>query len=111
MSNKPQLYKFGDIEHRLHTLEPGQSYIKPFVTSAVSDTMCGGLNFLNQVSVPWELSDGLLGCLKESVRDHGHHRWSAPRCCHPRLRCSLIQGRGKTGLGHHAQTVYVRILR
>ena len=41
MTNKPQLYKFSDIEHRLHTLEPGKSYIKPFVTSAVSDTMCG----------------------------------------------------------------------
>ena len=40
MGNKPQLYKFSDIEHRLHTLEPGQTYIKPFVTSKVSDTMC-----------------------------------------------------------------------
>ena len=29
MGNKPQLYKFKDIEHRLHTLEPGQTYIKP----------------------------------------------------------------------------------
>ena len=52
MGNKPQLFRFQDIEHRLHTLEPGKTYIKPFVTSAVSDTMCGGLNFLNQVSVP-----------------------------------------------------------
>ena len=42
MGNKPQLYKFSDIEHRLQTLEPGQTYIKPFVTSKVSDTMCGG---------------------------------------------------------------------
>ena len=33
MSKKPQLYKFKDIENRLHTLEPGKSYIKPFVTS------------------------------------------------------------------------------
>ena len=41
MSNKPQLYKFKDIENRLHTLEPGKSYIKPFVTSKVSNTMCG----------------------------------------------------------------------
>ena len=47
MGNKPQLYKFTEIEHRLHTLEPGKSYIKPFVTSEVSDTMCGGLNFLH----------------------------------------------------------------
>ena len=55
MSKKPQLYKFKDIENRLHTLEPGKSYIKPFVTSKVSNTMCGGLNFLNKVSVPWDL--------------------------------------------------------
>ncbi|MDB9934020.1 AraC family ligand binding domain-containing protein, partial [Candidatus Thioglobus sp.] len=69
MSNKPQLYKFGDIEHRLHTLEPGQSYIKPFVTSAVSDTMCGGLNFLNQVSVPWELTcDEIIYCMEGTFR-------------------------------------------
>jgi len=39
MSKEPQLYKFKDIEHRLHTLEPGKSYIKPFVTSKVSNTM------------------------------------------------------------------------
>ena len=31
MGNKPQLYRFQDIEHRLHTLEPGKTYIKPFV--------------------------------------------------------------------------------
>ena len=27
MKKKPQLYKFSEIEHRLHTLEPGQTYI------------------------------------------------------------------------------------
>ena len=56
MKKKPQLFKFTEIEHRLHTLEPGQTYIKPFVTSKVSDTMCGGLNFLNKISVPWDLT-------------------------------------------------------
>ena len=67
--NKPKLYKFSDIEHRLHTLEPGQTYIKPFVTSAVSDTMCGGLNFLNQVSVPWELTcDEIIYCMEGTFR-------------------------------------------
>mgnify|MGYP000380290033 CR=1 FL=1 len=50
MKKKPQLYKFSEIKNRLQTLEAGKSYIKPFVTSKVSDTMCGGLNFLNQVS-------------------------------------------------------------
>ena len=56
MKKVPQLYKFSEIKHRLQTLEPGKSYIKPFVTSKVSDTMCGGLNFLNKVSVPWDLT-------------------------------------------------------
>ena len=69
--NKPKLYKFSDIEHRLHTLEPGQTYIKPFVTSAVSDTMCGGLNFLNQVSVPWELTcDEIIYCMEAVSYTH-----------------------------------------
>lgn len=65
----PKLYKFSEIEHRLHTLEPGKSYIKPFVTSAVSDTMCGGLNFLNEVSVPWELTcDEIIYCMEGTFR-------------------------------------------
>ena len=69
MGNKPQLYKFADIEHRLHTLEPGQPYIKPFVTSKVSDTMCGGLNFLNNISVPWDLTcDEIIYCMKGTFR-------------------------------------------
>ena len=66
---KPQLYNFKDIEHRLHQLEPGQTYIKPFVTSAVSDSMCGGLNFLNKVSVPWDLTcDEIIYCMKGTFR-------------------------------------------
>ena len=72
MSNKPKLYKFSDIEHRLHSLEPGQTYIKPFVTSKVSDTMCGGLNFLNKISVPWDLTcDEIIYCMKK--RDPSIH--------------------------------------
>ena len=73
MGNKPQLYKFTEIEHRLQTLEPGKSYIKPFVTSQVSDMMCGGLNFLNQVSVPWDLTcDEIIYCMEG--RRGGHWR-------------------------------------
>ena len=69
MSNKPQLYKFKDIENRLHTLEPGKSYIKPFVTSKVSNPMCGGLNFLNKVSVPWDLTcDEIIYCMEGTFR-------------------------------------------
>jgi len=54
MKKTPQLYKFSEIRRRLQTLDPGKSYIKPFVTRKVSDTMCGGLNFLIKVSVPWD---------------------------------------------------------
>ena len=69
MKKKPQLFKFTEIEHRLHTLEPGQTYIKPFVTSKVSDTMCGGLNFLNKISVPWDLTcDEIIYCMKGTFR-------------------------------------------
>ena len=52
MSKKPQLYKFKDIENRLHTLEPGKSYIKPFVTNKVNNTIYSRLNFLNKISMP-----------------------------------------------------------
>ena len=50
-------------------LEPGKSYIKPFVTSKVSNTMCGGLNFLNKVSVPWDLTcDEIIYCMEGTFR-------------------------------------------
>ena len=69
MKKVPQLYKFSEIKHRLQTLEPGKSYIKPFVTSMVSDTMCGGLNFLNKVSVPWDLTcDEIIYCMEGTFR-------------------------------------------
>ena len=69
MKKTPQLYKFSEIKHRLQTLEPGKSYIKPFVTSKVSDTMCGGLNFLNKVSVPWDLTcDEIIYCMEGTFR-------------------------------------------
>ena len=69
MKKVPQLYKFSEIKHRLQTLEPGKSYIKPFVTSRVSDTMCGGLNFLNKVSVPWDLTcDEIIYCMEGTFR-------------------------------------------
>ncbi|MCR9057362.1 MAG: cupin domain-containing protein [Rhodobacteraceae bacterium] len=69
MGGKPNLFKFADIENRLQTLQPGQTYIKPFVTSAVSDTMCGGLNFLNDVKVPWDLTcDEIIYCMEGTFR-------------------------------------------
>ena len=69
MDKKPKLYKFKDIENRFQTLEPGGTYIKPFVTSKVSNTMCGGLNFLNNISVPWDLTcDEIIYCMKGTFR-------------------------------------------
>ena len=51
MKKTPQLYKFSEIKHRLQTLEPGKSYIKPFVTSKVSDTIWdGGHKWVNSGS-------------------------------------------------------------
>lgn len=52
---KPTLFKFSDIEHRLVELPPGGTYIKPWVNTKVSESMAGGVNFLNNVSVPWNL--------------------------------------------------------
>ncbi|WP_271271621.1 cupin domain-containing protein [Aliamphritea hakodatensis] len=51
----PTLFKFSDIENRLVELEPGGTYIKPWVNTKVSESMAGGVNFLNNVSVPWNL--------------------------------------------------------
>ena len=65
----PTVFRFSEVEHRLHDLPPGKSYIKPFVTTKISDSMCGGLNFLNDVSVPWDLTcDELIYCHEGQFR-------------------------------------------
>lgn len=61
----PTHFKFEDIKHRLLTLQPGETYIKPFVTTKISDTMAGGVNFLNDVSVPWDLTVDEIVFVKE----------------------------------------------
>ena len=69
MGSKPQLYKFDSIKERYRTLEPGGTYIKPFVTSKVSETMCGGINVLNDIQVPWDLTcDEIVYCLEGTFR-------------------------------------------
>ncbi len=69
MGNKPHLFKFAEVEHRYKTLEPGGTYIKPFVTSAISKTMCGGINVLNDIKVPWDLTcDEIIYCLEGTFR-------------------------------------------
>ena len=98
MSKTPQLYKFKDIENRLHTLEPGKSYIKPFVTSKVSNTMCGGLNFLNKVSVPWDLTcDEIIYCMKGTFRltCDGESYVCSPVSTDPLSASSSIRSRGR----------------
>jgi ethanolamine utilization protein EutQ len=50
-------------------LEEGGTYIKPFVTVRNSSSMAGGVNFLNKVSVPWELTcDEIIYCHQGQFR-------------------------------------------
>ena len=66
---KPIVFKFSEIEHRLIELPPGKSYIKPFVTVRNCESMAGGLNFLNNVSVPWDLTcDEIIYCHEGTFR-------------------------------------------
>jgi len=66
---KPTLFPFADIEHRYQELEPGGTFIKPWVNVKVSESMAGGVNFLNEVSVPWKLEvDEIVFCMKGNFR-------------------------------------------
>lgn len=59
----PTVFRFADVADRLENLESGGTFIKPFVNTKVSESMAGGLNFLNNVSVPWDLTcDELIYC-------------------------------------------------
>ncbi len=61
--SEPIVFRLSEIEHRLHALPEGETYIKPFATVRNSESMAGGLNFLNKVSVPWKLTcDDLIFC-------------------------------------------------
>ena len=65
----PIVFKFNDIKHRLDELPEGGTYIKPWATVKNNDSMAGGLNFLNKVSVPWQLTcDELIYCHSGSFR-------------------------------------------
>jgi ethanolamine utilization protein EutQ len=66
---KPIVFKFSEIKHCLTELPPGKSYIKPFVTVRNSESMAGGLNFLNNVSIPWDLTcDEIIYCHEGTFR-------------------------------------------
>lgn len=66
---KPTLYRFDDIKPRLDTLPEGKSYIKAWISTHNSESMTGGLNFLNNVSVPWHLTvDEIIYCMQGQFR-------------------------------------------
>ena len=66
---KPIVFKLSGVEHRLHELPEGKTYIKPFVNVRNSESMAGGLNFLNKVSVPWSLTcDEMIYCHQGTFR-------------------------------------------
>ena len=57
MGNTPRLMKWDLVEDRYSKIGAGDgdTYIKPMVTSALSDTMCGGINMLKNMKIPWDL--------------------------------------------------------
>lgn len=66
---KPSVFRFSEVAHRLEELEEGGTFIKPFVNTKISDSMAGGVNFLNKVSVPWDLTcDELIYCHQGTFR-------------------------------------------
>ena len=61
--SKPIVFRLSEIKNRLDDLPEGKTYIKPFVTVRNCESMAGGLNFLNNVSVPWDLTcDEMIYC-------------------------------------------------
>ncbi|WP_423909546.1 cupin domain-containing protein [Candidatus Spongiihabitans sp.] len=65
----PSVFKISDIQDRIDNLPANGTFIKPFVTTEHSDSMCGGINCLNQISVPWDLTcDELIYCLEGTFR-------------------------------------------
>ena len=66
---KPSVFRFNDISDRLENLEEGGTFIKPFVNTKMGASMAGGVNFLNNVSVPWDLTcDELVYCHQGTFR-------------------------------------------
>ena len=54
MGSKPSLFKFDIVQDRYDSIGEGDgdTYIKPLVTSKISDSMCGGINVLKNIKVP-----------------------------------------------------------
>ncbi len=67
--SKPSVYRFDEVADRLENLEQGGTFIKPFVNTKMGASMAGGVNFLNNVSVPWDLTcDELIFCHQGTFR-------------------------------------------
>ncbi|MDE0310609.1 MAG: cupin domain-containing protein [Acidiferrobacterales bacterium] len=67
--SKPSVYRFDEVADRLENLEEGGTFIKPFVNTKMGASMAGGVNFLNNVSVPWDLTcDELIFCHQGTFR-------------------------------------------
>jgi ethanolamine utilization protein EutQ len=67
--SKPIVFPLAEIVHRLNDLPEGKTYIKPWATIRNCESMAGGLNFLNKVSVSWRLTcDELIYCHKGTFR-------------------------------------------
>ncbi|MEM6589298.1 MAG: cupin domain-containing protein [Pseudomonadota bacterium] len=71
MGNTPQLIKWDVVEERYNAMaeKDSDTYIKPMVTSAMSQTMCGGINVLKNIVVPWDLTcDEIIYVLEGTFR-------------------------------------------
>ena len=69
MDKTPKVFRMADIRHRKDNLGENGTYIKPFVTVKNSESMAGGINFLNNVSIPFDLPcDELIYCFEGTFR-------------------------------------------
>ncbi|MEM7733780.1 MAG: cupin domain-containing protein [Pseudomonadota bacterium] len=71
MGDTPQLIKWDVVEDRYNAMadKDSDTYIKPMVTSAMSQTMCGGINVLKNIVVPWDLTcDEIIYVLEGTFR-------------------------------------------
>ena len=57
----PSVFRIAEIQDRIDNLPENGTYIKPFVTTAISESMAGGINCLNKISVPWDLTCDEIG--------------------------------------------------
>ena len=65
----PSVFRMSEIQDRIDNLPTNGTFIKPFVNVEVSDSMAGGINCLNKISVPWDLTcDELIYCLEGTFR-------------------------------------------